>query len=122
MDRVGDGGEGTTGYERDGTPTVAERAHRFHIQLSLRYRVRGESQWRTGITKNISSSGVLFQGEHFAELDAQIELSLTLPAKKPEGPAELICRGTIVRAEVPQGGAPLVTLASRILHYRFMRL
>lgn len=99
-----------------------ERARRFSIQMSMRYRVSGEGKWRAGITENISSSGVLFLGDHFAPLNTQIEMSLSLPAESSECPAELVCRGVIVRADPPGDGGALVTLASKISHYRFLRL
>jgi|GEM_PF-6509643 len=122
MDQVKEGRGDMAGGKPNGIEVGSERARRFYIQMSLRYRVRGESKWRAGVTENISSTGVLFRADRFAELETQIEMSLTLPADNSAGPAELICRGTIVRAEPPRNGAALATLASKILHYRFMRL
>ena len=106
----------------NGYPVGTKRARRFHIQMSMRYRLRGESKWRAGVTQNISSTGVLFGGDQCAELETPIEMSLTLPAENSDGPAGLICRGTIVRVELPRNGTALITLASKISHYRFMRL
>ena len=35
------------------------RAQRYEIDTMLRYRIRGEKEWREGVMKNISISGVL---------------------------------------------------------------
>lgn len=97
------------------------RPRRFGLQLPLRYRVRGERTWRRGETENISSSGVLFRGEIFAEMNTPLELCLTMPAVNSEGAAEMICRGTIVRSMRAVERHELSTLAVRILHSRLVR-
>ena len=97
------------------------RARRFGLQLRVRYRVRGERTWRRGETENISSSGLLFRGEIFAEINTPLELCLTMPPVKSEGAAEMICRGTIVRSMRAVERHDLSTLAVRILHSRLVR-
>jgi PilZ domain len=99
-----------------------ERARRFSIQMSMRYRIMGETGWRTGFTENVSSSGVLFRSDQVEPLNTQVEMSLSLPAESSDNPAELLCRGVIVRADPPGDGETLATLASRISRYQFLRL
>jgi hypothetical protein len=103
---------------------VAEkgRARRFDLRITLRYRENGEGQWHRGVTRNISYSGVLFQGEGWAEPQTPLELSLTLPRDVTGGwAAEVVCRGKVMRSERggTEGGASLI--ASSISHYRFVR-
>jgi hypothetical protein len=98
------------------------RARRFELQIELRYRVNGASQWHKGTTKNISCSGVLFQGEDWAEPGTPLEMTLLLPSELgAERPAEVVCRGTVTRFERSGSneGGPLI--ASTISHYRLVR-
>lgn len=102
--------------------TLRNRAHRFGIQAHLRYRLIGESKWREGTIENISRSGVLFRGEGLAEPNTPLELSFVLP-KEIFGvrPAEVVCRGTVVRSERPKSAGVFPVLAATISHYRFIR-
>jgi hypothetical protein len=94
------------------------RAQRFAIQLALRYRIHGQGAWRRGETINLSSSGVLFRGEHFADPETPIEMNLMMPAVNSTGAAEVVCRGTIARATPSSSANGHPALAVRILHYR----
>ena len=101
---------------------ATERAQRFEIQMPLRYRVNGESQWRQGTTKNISCSGVLFRGEIAAQPNSPVEMALVLPSEvNGEGPAEVLCRGIVIRSERTRGVDSLPAVATRISFYRFIR-
>ncbi|MGH9403400.1 MAG: PilZ domain-containing protein [Terriglobia bacterium] len=97
------------------------RAQRFALQVPLRYRPRGEAAWRRGKTENISSSGVLFRGEFFAESGASVELCLIMPVVNSDGAAEVICQGVIVRAMAPTDSRSLPALAVKISHFRLVR-
>ncbi len=100
------------------------RARRFNLHLPLRYRPLGEKSWRPGTTENISRSGLLFQAQELLHPNAQLEISLVLPAEIAGLPAtEVICRGEVVRSvEVQgqrQGQSVPPALAARILQYHF---
>jgi hypothetical protein len=97
------------------------RAQRFVLQLPVRCRLSGEGTWWRGETENISSSGVLFRSELFADLDSSVELCLTMPAVNSDGTAEVICRGLIVRAMAAAGLRDHPRLAVKILHFRLVR-
>jgi hypothetical protein len=102
--------------------STKDRAQRFGIQINLRYRLSGESKWWKGTTENISRSGVLFRGEEFAEPSTPLEMSFVLPAEIfGVRPAEVVCKGTVVRSERPENAGAFPALASTISHYRFVR-
>jgi len=102
--------------------SVKNRAQRFGIQMALRYRRSGESKWWNGTTENISRSGVLFRGEIFAEPQTPLEMSFVLPDENfGVRPAEVFCRGVVVRSEHPRDARAFPFLASTISHYRFVR-
>jgi hypothetical protein len=98
------------------------RARRFELQFALRYRTNGDGYWRKGTTRNISRSGVLFHGEHWADLNTPLEISLVLPKESTGGSAaEVVCQATVMRSEpcASDGGGALI--ATRISRYRFVR-
>ena len=120
-----------TGQVRLMPPTMSTNAsegvvekrqgRRFELEFALRYRIDGEGHWHRGRSRNISGSGVLFQGEDFTEPCTRLEMSLLLPKEIIGAWAvEVVCRGTVTRSERPDsdGGA---MIASRISHYRFVR-
>jgi PAS domain S-box-containing protein len=96
------------------------RAQRFQLHLPLRYRRLGEKNWHDGQTENISRSGMLFQAEEPLQPTVQLEINLVLPAEIAGlSPTEVVCRGEVVRAVRPNGGAVSPALAARILQYHF---
>ena len=101
---------------------VKARAQRFRLQIPLRYRVSSDSEWRKGVTTNISYTGMLFRGEGPAELGAPIEIRLVLPSEMTkQRAAEVVCQGTVTRAERPKGNGEAPIVATRISYYRFVR-
>jgi len=96
------------------------RAQRFNLHLPLKYRPVGDLNWREGTTENISRSGLLFRAEEAMSPSAQVEINLVLP---PEiaglSPAEVICRGEVVRTIDAETPAMNPALAAKILQYHF---
>jgi PilZ domain len=99
---------------------LTARAQRFAIRLPLRYRVQATNTWRRGDSVNISSSGVLFRCDTLADLNTPVELNLIMPAVKSEGAAEVICRGTIVRAIPSLKGDSRPALVVKISQYHLV--
>ena len=96
------------------------RARRFNLHLPLHYRPIGEKSWRPGTTENISRSGLLFQAEEVLQPNAQVEISLVLPAEIAGLAAtEVVCRGEVVRSVGAKGTAVNPALAAKILQYHF---
>jgi PilZ domain-containing protein len=105
-------------------PTAAmkndgERARRFPLGLSLRYRSLGEREWHEGLTENISRSGVLIRTTHILELDTAVEMTFTLPAGRVA--PEIRCEGRIVRTVLPGRLQAPPGMAATISDYRFVR-
>jgi hypothetical protein len=98
------------------------RAQRYEINTTMRYCIRGEKQWRQGVVKNISISGVLIHTETFLELEAEIEIRFSLPVHlRGESAAEVLCRGSVVRSSKCEGPGEAAMVAARIGHWRFLR-
>ena len=99
----------------------AQRAQRFVIELPIRYRELGTADWHVGKTVNISMSGVLFRSAQALQPQTTVEIALTLPvAISGECPAELGCRGTVVRRVSIEKSDDSSVLAASILRYRFV--
>ena len=74
------------------------RAERYTIPIAIRYRSAGEP-WQSGLTENISRSGVLFRAERHIPLDTALELMLDVPAiVESDGSGRSLRRGRVVRA------------------------
>jgi hypothetical protein len=54
-------------------------AHCLELQMSLRCRADDEGDWRKGTSRNISRSGALFEGEHWAEPRTALEMTSLQP-------------------------------------------
>src|SRR5262245_33555257 len=91
------------------------RAHRYPLELPLRYRSIGDQSWSTGTTANISRSGVLFKGETALSIDTEIEVGLLL-SRMTRG-ADIIFRARVVRMVANGDAAPM--LAASFSNYRF---
>jgi hypothetical protein len=77
------------------------RAERYTIPVTILYRTAGEP-WQSGLTENISRSGVLFRTERHLALDTPLELMLEVPAILDSAdPGGSVRRGRVVRAIAP---------------------
>jgi hypothetical protein len=98
------------------------RLPRFPLQLPLRYRPSGSSQWREGKTENISHSGVLFWAENLLDLNTRVEMRVILPIPASDiAPPEIICQGRVVRTVSPSDIHPQPGIAIAIETYDFLR-
>ncbi len=102
--------------------TEMTRARRYEIGTVIRYRVRGQREWREGMTENISTSGVLMRTGSPLEPNTAIEMRFFLPVElHGESAAEVFCRGLVVRSSQCADPAGAVSIAARIVHSRFLR-
>ena len=92
---------------RAGEPERVPRHARFEVRLAISYRQRGDTDWRTSTTENVSRSGVLFRADGPLDPQTPLELMLTLPGTVAgEPPSRLRCDGHVVRATTCSGGGP----------------
>ncbi len=104
---------------REGEPERVPRHARFEVRLAMSYRQRGDTDWRTSTTENISRSGVLFRADGPLDPQTPLELMLTLPGTVAgEPPSRLRCDGHVVRATTCSGGGPQSCLAAAVADYR----
>jgi hypothetical protein len=100
------------------------RNRRFQLELPLSItRAGSERVSFSGITKNISSTGVLFISTSAPDLAGPIEYVITLHKTGPQ-PVSLRCVGKVVRAErmYAQGdGRRPFEIAATLERYEFLR-
>lgn len=89
--------------DRLATSNDRRSSNRFPIERNIFYRVlnkRSQNETGTGVTKNISSSGILFTTEHTLVPGKRVELAVSWPAQLDDRCAlKLIARGKIIRSE-----------------------
>jgi hypothetical protein len=101
------------------------RTRRFKLELPLSItRTGAERVTLSGVTKNISSCGVLFMTGKEPDLGGPIEYIITLTHDGPQ-PVNLRCVGKVLRSE--RMGAPSeenvrpYQIAATLERYEFMR-
>jgi hypothetical protein len=98
------------------------RAKRYALQFPVYYREPESTIWFEGRTENISQSGLLFRGACPLQLQTMIELRMELiVAVEGEAPAEVLCKGAIVRLEQSRVLEVPTALAIAIKDYRLVR-
>ncbi|MGH9354285.1 MAG: PilZ domain-containing protein [Terriglobia bacterium] len=99
----------------------AQRAQRFAVEIPVRYRETGSVDWQEGTTVNVSASGILFRSAQSLRPRTALDVALTLPvAISGEAPAEIGCRGTVVREVRDSSHHEVPMLAVSIARYRFV--
>ncbi len=94
------------------------RAERFAIPISILYRSPGELDWRSGLTENISRSGILFRAERRLEPNTILEMMLDLPTLiEAPAPGSALRRGRVVRAISPSRIEARHQLAATFVDY-----
>jgi hypothetical protein len=75
---------------------------------------------QVGLTRNISSGGVLFTAERETDVGMSIEYVITLGS--PENLVNLRCIGKVLRcSKVPEGEEPKFETAATLERYEFVR-
>lgn len=99
------------------------RARRFVLHLPVYYRELNGPEWYEGWTENVSYTGMLFRCTVPFRVDTVVELKLQLAAGGGwnDHPAEVLCKGTVVRVEQLGGLYAPTALAVAIHPYRITR-
>ena len=97
------------------------RTRRFTLQLPVSITRNGtERIMQSGLTKNISSGGVLFTAGKEPEIGASIEYVIALGG--PSDPrVSLRCIGKVLRANGSDSGEPAYDIAATLERYEFVR-
>jgi hypothetical protein len=101
---------------------LLRRAERFAMEITIHYREEGSTRWREGTTMNISASGMLFQPEQPVRPRAILDIAFALPvAVRGEEPAEVNCRGTVIREAHDSRPEERPVAAVSITSYRIVK-
>jgi PilZ domain-containing protein len=86
------------------------RASRYPLEMTIRYRSAGADRWLEGETLNISDSGVLFQTpEPPPDLEVFLEMALEMSAFGPRL-ANVTCTGRVVRTMTAVGSGTRIAV------------
>jgi hypothetical protein len=101
------------------------RARRYQVAFTIQYRQRRRRHWRSGVTYNVSASGVLFgeaADDRRLELHAPVEMELTIPSDG-QGAAvtRILCSGQVARIVDPGATDEPRVIAATIDKYRLLR-
>ena len=88
----------------DGKATAAPR---FSLSLPMRYRPAGDPRWRDTVTRNVSSSGVLFAADEPLPPGRKLEIEIMMIAASSLQACRVIATSEVVRQIVDSG--PLLT-------------
>jgi hypothetical protein len=104
-----------------GAEIACDRAQRFPVRTSLRYRLNNGRDWFEGSTENISRTGVLFHTDQLLPTCTPIEMQFELALEVAEGGGTVVsCRGHIVRTVLPPATDAPATMAAQISEYQFI--
>lgn len=96
------------------------RTRRFTLQLPLSITRHGTDRvLRAGLTKNISSGGVLFTADNESDIGASIEYIIAL-GSSAHG-VNLRCIGKVLRSNRSDSGDSGYDIAATLERYEFLR-
>ncbi|HLY19040.1 MAG TPA: PilZ domain-containing protein [Bryobacteraceae bacterium] len=97
------------------------RTRRFTLQLPLSITRNGtERVMHLGLTKNISSGGVLFTAENEPDIGVSIEYVITLAGAVDQG-VNLRCIGKVLRSNPSDSIQAGYDIAATLERYEFLR-
>jgi hypothetical protein len=98
------------------------RAKRFALHFPVYFRKVDSPTWLEGITENISCTGVLFHSSSPFALESALELRLQVTVGADvKDPAEIRCKGVVVRLEHRDALETPVALAVAMRDVRLVR-
>jgi len=97
------------------------RAKRFALRFPVYFRVPDSSTWLEGTTENISYTGMLFLAADSLAPETALELRLKFAVgSKGKDPAEIRCKGKVVRLEQRIVPETPIALGVAIRDYRIV--
>ena len=73
------------------------RGRRYSLQLPVRFRTTGETEWHLGTTENVSYSGVAIRASAAPPPSAPVEIEIALPSAGLDSSGCLLGEGRVVR-------------------------
>jgi len=114
------GSDSPSGSMSSGSPPFRGRATRFALRFPVYFRELRTSTWRKGKTVNISHTGMLIRSHTDFSPETTLEMRVPLAVGRVVAlPAEIRCKGTVVRVEKVPAAEP--SLAVAIRDYRIVR-
>jgi len=97
-------------------PAKVWRAPRVHAEIPLEFRKVGEFGWKTGTTRDISLSGVLFWTDPALKVGTPVEMQYSPPAEANWTTGiQVTCRARIVRTQPTLSSADKPACAAKIV-------
>ncbi len=97
------------------------RARRLAVDLGVRYREVGTTQWSQGRIRNVSRTGVLFRAETNLEARAQLEMIFIMPEEiSGQTGSRVLCTGSVARTIPVEESENLRDVAVVINDYEFL--
>ncbi len=90
----------------------------FDLKLLVEFRRVGTRRWLMGYTEDMSSSSVRFRAGEWVQPNSRIEMAFRMPVSDP---CNLVCKGVVLRVELPADAGLLPTIAATIDEYKFVR-
>ena len=79
------------------------RARRLAVEIPMKFRLEGTTEWTEGVVRNISRSGVLFQGISGLEHNTRLEFIFEMPEEiSGQTESQVLCQGRVIRT-IPSG-------------------
>jgi hypothetical protein len=101
------------------------RARRYPVTFAIEYRQGRHHEWRTGLTQNVSASGVLFtepSADRPLDTEAPIDMRLVIPSNVTGQPSTcILCSGRVARISAAGANEGRRTVAATIRRYRLRR-
>jgi len=94
------------------------RAQRVTTDTEILYSKIAELHWHVGTVKNVSSSGLLFVGEHAVGLGEPVEMTFVAPAEILDASPQVYCTALIVRTGADPAEDAAVEMGARITHWQ----
>src|SRR5947209_19127819 len=85
--------------EKEYGPDVTDKRHasRLRVVLPVEVMLPDQSETRSGLTRDVSASGMFYETEHALPLGAPIRAFLPLGQGVPALPVRVVCQGRVVR-------------------------
>jgi hypothetical protein len=90
----------------------------FALKMPVEFRRLGSNRWLMGYTEDMGSAAVHFRACEWVQPDSDIEMIFRMPVADP---CDLVCKGTVLRVELPVQAGLLPTIVATIDDYRFVR-